>query len=108
MNSTVKTDLPAINYLGIGHQSQDIHIGAGGERSEPEHGGASLYTALTAWLLTGERVAVVSSTGTDAHADHSDAVDTGDLETYSNPEGAQTVFEDWVDGDSVECQLYKI
>lgn len=92
-------DAPPVSYLGVGHQSQDIHIGPDGERSAPEHGGASLYTALTAWLLTGERVAVVTSTGTDAARNAGRDPDSGGLETYASGKGGETVFEDWIDGD---------
>lgn len=72
---------------------------ADGERSEPEHGGASLYTALTAWMLTGERVAVLSSTGPNARSADDPNSAQGNLETSSDPDGVQTVFEDWIDGD---------
>lgn len=99
------TELPPIRYLGVGYQSQDIHIGANGERSEAEHGGASLYTALTAWLLTGERVGVVSATGPNSRTGDSNVVDTGNLETSADPDGEQTVFEDWIDGDSRRQRL---
>lgn len=98
-DQTGDSDLPPIKYLGVGHQSQDIHLGAAGEKPEPEHGGASLYTALTAWLLTGERVGVVSATGPNSRTGKSDVADTGTLETSADPEGEQTVFEDWVEGD---------
>lgn len=97
-NSTQNSPGP-VKYLSIGHQSQDIHIGPDGERSEPEHGGTSLYAGLTAWLLTGERVAVVSSTSTNAGRS-SRGPDSGALETYADPDTEQTVFEDWRDGDS--------
>lgn len=96
---TDQPENPPFKYLGIGHQSQDIHISADGQRSDPEHGGASLYTALTAWLLTGERVGVVSATGPGAMTGKGDAVDASTLETSADPNGPQTVFEDWVDGD---------
>ena len=90
---------PPIKYLCIGHQSQDVHVGSDGSRSDPEHGGASLYTALTAWLLTGDRVAVVSSTEPEARGDTSGGPDAYGLETSANPAGEQTIFEDWVEGD---------
>ncbi len=102
MNSSSHTDqsgFPPLKYLGVGYQSQDIHIDAAGERSEPEHGGASLYTALTAWLLTGERVGVVSATGPNSRSRSGDDKEPGNLETSADPDGEQTIFEDWIDGD---------
>ncbi len=105
MSSASQNDLPPIKYLGVGHQSQDIHIGANGERSKPEHGGASVYTALTAWLLTGERAAVVAATGPDARSGSSAGIDSGTLETSVDPDGEQTIFEDWVEGDSRRQRL---
>ncbi len=90
---------PPIKYLGVGYQSQDVHISADGDRAEPEHGGACLYTALTAWLLTGERVGVVSATGENARSAEDEDNASNNLETSADPDGEQTVFEDWVDGD---------
>lgn len=94
-----QSELPPIKYLGVGYQSQDIHIDAEGLKSEPEHGGASLYTALTAWLLTGARVGVVSATGPNSRTGKGNIADTGNLETSADPDSEQTIFEDWIDGD---------
>ncbi|MDA1296744.1 MAG: PfkB family carbohydrate kinase [Chloroflexi bacterium] len=111
MSTRTQENLPPVKYLCVGHQSQDIHIAADGKRSAPEHGGASLYTALTAWLLTGERVAVVSATGAGCDPEHGTGqkaagdTDTSGLETYADPAGEQTVFEDWLDGDSRRQRL---
>lgn len=105
MNSNNQGHAPPISYLSVGHQSQDIHIWPDCSKSAPEYGGASLYTALTAWLLTGERVAVLSATD-DKSAGNADAdTDTSGLETYANSTGEQTIFEDWLDGDSRRQRL---
>ena len=95
------TDAPQLKYVCVGHQSQDVHINAHGVREPAEHGGASLFTALTTWLVTGEPVAVVSATGTGALQE---AASNG-LETYSNPKVPQTIFEDWRDGDTRRQRL---
>ena len=104
VNSKPPENPPPIRYLRVGHQSQDIHIRPDGTRSDPEHGGAALYTALTAWLLTGERVAVVSATDPRTDDPGREMVDTetdaSGLETYADTLAEQTIFEDWVDGDS--------
>lgn len=76
-----------------------------GGRSVPEYGGASLYTALTAWLLTGERVAVLSATDANPAGKTGADTDASGLETYANSTGEQTIFEDWLDGDSRRQRL---
>jgi hypothetical protein len=109
VNSKTQEITPPISYLSVGHQSQDIHIEPTGERSAPEHGGASLYTALTAWLLTGERVAALSAT--EQHMRERQGERTSNepgadgLETYADSTGEQTIFEDWLDGDSRKQRL---
>ncbi len=105
MTAPSQEKLPPVRYLGIGHQSQDIHITANGERSDAEHGGASLYTALTAWLLTGERVAVVSATGPDAITGDNQGPGSTGLETYAAPDGEQTRFVDWREDDTRRQRL---
>jgi hypothetical protein len=92
---------PQLKYVCVGHQSQDVHIDARGLREPAEHGGASLFTALTTWLVTGDPVAAVSATGSDAIQD---AASNG-LETYSNPNAPQTIFEDWREGDTRRQRL---
>ena len=107
MNSNPRETAPPVSYLSVGHQSQDIHIGPDGDKSAPEHGGASLYTALTAWLLTGERVAVLSATKPHpgGRAGQGTDTDASGLEAYANASGEQTIFEDWLDGDSRKQRL---
>jgi hypothetical protein len=94
-------DAPQLKYVCVGHQSQDVHIDALGGREPAEHGGASLFTALTTWLVTGEPVAVVSASGPGAVQE---AASNG-LETYSNPKAPQTIFEDWREGDTRRQRL---
>jgi hypothetical protein len=94
-------DAPQLKYVCVGHQSQDVHIGTHGAREPAEHGGASLFTALTTWLVTGELVAVVSATG---HGAVQEAASNG-LEAYSNIASPQTIFEDWREGDSRRQRL---
>ena len=94
-------DAPQLKYVCVGHQSQDVHIDAHGSREPEEHGGASLFTALTTWLVTGEPVAVVSATGPGIVQE----AGSNGLETYSNPKAPQTIFEDWRDGDTRRQRL---
>ncbi len=92
--------LESIQYLGVGHRSQDIHIAADGTRSSPEDGGASVFTALTASRLSGKRTAAVTSSSVFGTASQRMGVGDDRLEIYSDPNSTQTVFEDRVDRDA--------
>lgn len=94
-----------IKFLSVGHQSKDIHIASDGTRAGPANGGASLYTALTAFQLTDEQVAVVTSSSSEKPYHWPDSSAPRTIEAYADPDSEQTVFEDWIDGDARHQRL---
>ena len=90
MTTQLPTNTPRPAFLSIGHLSYDVHIDAYGEKSSPEPGGAAAFTSITAENLTGERVAMVTSSDRSWLRRRS----LRQVEAFMSVADAPTVFED--------------